>query len=91
MNIAALKADRNLVKIAADGYHVATVNTRMDDPEAYARLFATAPELVAVLKDAREAIAETLADNGFDPAGSPRLKAIDAVIAKAEGTEARSK
>jgi hypothetical protein len=53
------------------------------DREAYARLFAAAPELLAVLRD-------IVAGNNGQPRGVtvPALDAARAAIAKAEGTAA---
>ncbi|MCC8963743.1 hypothetical protein H8A95_15845 [Bradyrhizobium sp. Pear76] len=49
-----LRAERRggyaAVKVAADGYHVATVSPGMNDAGDYARLFAAAPAMLAALK-----------------------------------------
>ena len=42
--------DRRSIRVAGDGYHVATVSPGMNDPEVYARLFAAAPGLYALVE-----------------------------------------
>jgi hypothetical protein len=44
-----LRADREHVRVNADGYHVATISPHMNDRAEYARLFAAAPALLASL------------------------------------------
>jgi hypothetical protein len=45
-----LRADKQFVRVAADGYHVTTISDGMNDCEEYARLFSAAPALLAALR-----------------------------------------
>lgn len=42
--------DPRSIRVAGDGYHVASVSPHMNDPEVYARLFAAAPGLYALVE-----------------------------------------
>lgn len=50
-----LKAGGDHVRMAGDGYHVATVSRGMNDRAEYARLFAAAPDMLAALISAVQA------------------------------------
>lgn len=45
------------VRVAADSFHVATINAGMNDQAEYARLFAAAPDLLAALTACQKALA----------------------------------
>jgi len=47
---AAERGGMSSVRVAADGFHVATVSAGMNDQAAYARLFAAAPNLYQAIK-----------------------------------------
>jgi hypothetical protein len=75
------------VKVAADGYHVATVSPGMNDAGDYARLFAASPDLLIALKNLR---AEIEAISGYWTEGLDNFAMqADAAIAKAERGDVR--
>lgn len=79
-----LKADRGNVRVAADGYHVATVSRGMNDANEYATMFAASLDTLAALKALVDWGREHTSPS--DP-NSPHdlLIAGVAAIAKAEG------
>ncbi len=89
------KHDPKKVVVADDGFILATMSWHMNDAEAYARLFAAAPDLFAALKRlADEGFLETLLgldestrEDGEDEISGPAVHAALAAIAKAEGSD----
>ncbi len=83
-----LRASGEFVRVAADGYAVAAINSRMTDPEAYAHAFAAAPDLLSALKKMLERESKTYAgtEAGREHFARDNQEAI-AAIAKAEGRE----
>lgn len=79
MAMLTLKASGTFIRVSADGYAVAAVSQQLPDPEAYARVFAAAPDLLVALKELRAVC----------PLGTAKvaaaLEAAGAAIAKAEG------
>jgi len=68
-----LRSDGPRIRVAGDGYLVAGVSAGMNDRDAYAKLFAAAPDMLAALKKARRWIPDNTARD-----------AVDAAIAKVE-------
>lgn len=60
------------VRVDVDGYHVATISTKMNDRLEYAKLFAAAPKLVKALLRLRNC-----PDVGLDELSPETIKALD--------------
>lgn len=80
-----LKASGRHVRVAADGYTVASVNSYMNDRNAYAMLFAAAPDLFHALKTLEMVVLDVSTPSPEYEAAFPLARAA---IAKAEGGDA---
>lgn len=85
MQFQSLKAKGSNVRGEASSYFVATVSQRMDNSEAYAELFAAAPDMLAALKEAQNWLVAIVDANSIADADRDILEHVDAAIAKAEG------
>jgi hypothetical protein len=84
MQFVALKVIGPSVLGASGSYHIATVSRHMDNPEAYAALFAAALDLLSALKECALEIAQ-IRNRRLTWGEQVALDAARDAIAKAEG------